>query len=109
MRNDMLSPAAVGVAGALALLAPYLGLLPLVTNWSFTLAQFGIYWPFITSLATGFGVQVALFIYLRRLVRGCPAHGKVVAVYYFHDQPRSDRYIAATLWTPPAPTGGRAR
>lgn len=26
--------------------------------------------------------------------------GKVVTVYYFHDEPKSDRYIAATIWTP---------
>src|SRR5207248_3329161 len=28
------------------------------------------------------------------------ADGKVVTVYYFHDQPFSDRYIAATIWEP---------
>jgi predicted neuraminidase len=26
--------------------------------------------------------------------------GKVVTVYYFHEQPQGDRYIAATLWDP---------
>jgi BNR repeat-like domain len=26
--------------------------------------------------------------------------GKVVTVYYFHDQPGGDRYIAATIWEP---------
>jgi len=29
--------------------------------------------------------------------------GKIVTVYYFHDQPRGDRYIAATIWDSPAP------
>ena len=28
------------------------------------------------------------------------ADGKVVTVYYFHDKPKSDRYIAATIWNP---------
>jgi BNR repeat-like domain len=28
------------------------------------------------------------------------ADGNVVTVYYFHDQPLSDRYIAATVWEP---------
>jgi hypothetical protein len=28
--------------------------------------------------------------------------GKIVTVYYFHDQPASDRYIAATIWNLPA-------
>lgn len=26
--------------------------------------------------------------------------GKIVTVYYFHDQPGGDRYIAATIWSP---------
>ena len=26
--------------------------------------------------------------------------GKIVTVYYFHDEPKSDRYIAATIWDP---------
>ncbi len=26
--------------------------------------------------------------------------GKVVTIYYFHDQPKSDRYIGATIWQP---------
>jgi hypothetical protein len=29
------------------------------------------------------------------------ADGKIVTVYYFHDQPGSDRYIAATIWSAP--------
>jgi hypothetical protein len=28
--------------------------------------------------------------------------GKIVTVYYFHDQPKGDRYIAATIWEAPA-------
>jgi hypothetical protein len=27
--------------------------------------------------------------------------GGIVTVYYFHDQPKGDRYIAATIWSPP--------
>jgi len=26
--------------------------------------------------------------------------GKIVTIYYFHDEPKSDRYIAATIWSP---------
>ena len=26
--------------------------------------------------------------------------GKIVTVYYFHDEPKSDRYVAATTWDP---------
>jgi predicted neuraminidase len=31
--------------------------------------------------------------------------GKVVTVYYFHDEPLGDRYIAATIWDPSASIG----
>ena len=27
--------------------------------------------------------------------------GKIVTIYYFHDESKSDRYIAATIWSPP--------
>jgi hypothetical protein len=27
--------------------------------------------------------------------------GKIVTVYYFHDQPKGDRYVAATIWEAP--------
>jgi len=26
--------------------------------------------------------------------------GNIVTICYFHDQPRGDRYIAATIWSP---------
>ena len=26
--------------------------------------------------------------------------GKIVTIYYFHDQPKGERYIAATIWSP---------
>lgn len=29
--------------------------------------------------------------------------GKIVTIYYFHDQPLGDRYIAATIWSPDPP------
>jgi len=80
MRIDVSKTLGAGIAGALALLALYFGLLTLVSGWSFTLEQFAAYWPFVVALAVGFGVQVALFLHLRQLVRGSPAHGKVVAV-----------------------------
>ena len=31
--------------------------------------------------------------------------GKIVTVYYFHDQPKGDRHIAATIWEPASPGG----
>jgi Cu+-exporting ATPase len=69
-----------GLIALLALLGAYFGLLTLVSGWQFTLDQFGDYWPYVVALAVGFGVQIALFVYLRRLLNGSQAHGKVVAV-----------------------------
>ncbi len=33
--------------------------------------------------------------------------GKIVTIYYFHDQPKGDRYIAATIWSPDEKTANR--
>ncbi len=71
--------AGAGLAASLALLALYFGLLTLVSGWQFTLEQFETFWPYTVALAVGFGIQIALFLHLRRIVRGSPAHGKVVA------------------------------
>jgi len=69
-----------GVLALALLLGVYFGLLTLVSGWEFTLEQFALYWPYIVALATGFGIQVGLFVYLRRLLSGANAHGNVVAV-----------------------------
>lgn len=79
---DRIAAAIAGLAGtaaAAALLGFYFGLLGLLSGWGFTLEQFRQYWPFIVSLAFGFGVQVGLFTYLRRSIQG-KASGQVVAV-----------------------------
>jgi len=68
-----------GLTAVMALLAIYFGLLTLVSDWQFTREQFAEFWPYILTLAGGFGVQIALYFYLRRLVSSAPAHGKVVA------------------------------
>ena len=79
--NDKRFRAAVAGALALAiLLGVYFGLLTLVSDWAFAIEQFETYWPYIVALAAGFGIQVGLFAYLRRLVHGAPANAKVVAV-----------------------------
>jgi len=70
---------AAGVTALLVLLAAYFVILTTVSGWQFTLEEFQRYGRFIVALATGFGVQVALYLYLRRLVSGAGAHGKVVA------------------------------
>jgi len=70
--------ATLGLIAAAALLAFYFGLLTAISGWSFTLDQFRTFWPFISALAAGFGIQFGLFIYLRRAVHAAHS-GKIVA------------------------------
>ena len=77
--HSTLKAVLAGLMASLALLALYFGLLTLVSDWQFTRDQFDSFWPFIVMLAGGFGLQIALYVYLRQLVSGANAHGKVVA------------------------------
>ena len=78
MRKNV-GAAAAGLGASLALLGVYFALLTLVSGWSFTLEQFGTSWYYIVALAAGFGIQMALYLHLRRLVRGSATHRNVVA------------------------------
>lgn len=70
--------AGTGLLATAILLSFYFGALTLVSGWSFTVQQFDDYRPFIVALAIGFGIQVGLFVYLRKAVHAA-ASGKVVA------------------------------
>jgi Cu+-exporting ATPase len=60
---------AIGIAACAALLVLYFGVLGLLSGWQFALSQFAQYWPYVIALALGFGAQVALYVYLRRLAQ----------------------------------------
>ena len=62
------------------LLAVYFSVLTLVSGWGFAQSQFGDFWYFIVSLAIGFGVQIALYQYIKQRVHGGRGMGKVVGV-----------------------------
>jgi len=70
--------AIIGLQAVVGMLGFYFVVLALVSGWEFTFQQFEQYWPYIVALATGFGVQVGLFVYLRRAIHN-PSSGKVVA------------------------------
>ena len=58
-------PTAVGVAGAASLLALYFAVLTWGGNLDSALEQFEGSWYWITSLAAGFGIQLALFTHIK--------------------------------------------
>jgi len=58
---------AFGTVATSALLVIYFGVLALVSGWNFTLSQFSEFWPYIVTLAFGFGAQVGLYFYLKQL------------------------------------------
>jgi P-type Cu+ transporter len=72
-------PAGSGVLAFGLMLGAYFGALTLVSGWTFTVTQFSEFWYYILPLAAGFGVQVALFMQLRRLVGSSKESGTVVA------------------------------
>lgn len=69
-----------GTGATLMLLAIYFGILTLVSGWGFTLSQFSDFWYFIVSLAIGFGIQIALYQYIKRMVHTGQGMGNVVGV-----------------------------
>jgi Cu+-exporting ATPase len=58
----------VGPLASAAMLAVYFGVLSLVSGWEFTLSEFGRFWPYVVSLAAGFGIQIALYTHLRSIL-----------------------------------------
>ena len=69
-----------GTVATLLLLVVYALTLTFVSGWEFMLEQFTSYWYFIVSLAVGFGIQIALYIYIKNLIHHGGASGKIVAV-----------------------------
>lgn len=69
-----------GLFGTASLLVVYFAILTLVSGWSFAQDQFLEFWYFILSLATGFGIQLGLYAYLRERVKRGSGTGKVVGV-----------------------------
>lgn len=70
----------VGFLASLALLLVYFSVLTFVSGWNFAFSQFLQYWYFIVSLSLGFGIQIAIFTYLKNAVKNVGGSGKVAAV-----------------------------
>ena len=75
-----LRASATGAVAFALLLALYFLLVGLVSGFEYALEQFATYWYFLVALAAGFGAQMGLYTYLKRLVANSSALKKVVAV-----------------------------
>jgi hypothetical protein len=62
-----LRPLVAGLLAAAALLGFYLGVITLAQDWSHALDQLRADGSFVGALTAGFGTQVGLWVYLRRL------------------------------------------
>jgi len=78
--NDLVKPVLWGAAASAILLGAYFAILTLVSGWEFARTQFAAFWYFVVALAAGFGIQIGLYSYLKRVTRHADASGRVVTV-----------------------------
>lgn len=81
MSPNAAKPVLYGILASGFLLGVYFAVLTFVSGWDFALSQFFRFWYFIVTLALGFGIQVGLYTYLRKLIKdGHRGDGKVLGV-----------------------------
>ena len=80
MNNNITKSILYGTLASSILLGVYFTILTLVSGWNFAQEQFASYWYFVVSLAVGFGIQIALYQYIKDLVHSGQGMGKVVGV-----------------------------
>ncbi len=79
MNRTVITSAIKGIVAAAILLAVYFAVLTLASGASFAGSQFAQGWYYIVSLATGFGIQIGLYSWLKAAIHTAP-NGKVLAV-----------------------------
>jgi len=78
--NNIIKSVLYGAFASIILLGVYFVILTLVSGWNFAQNQFESYWYFIVSLVIGFGIQIALYQYIKSLVHSRQGMGKIVSV-----------------------------
>ena len=69
-----------GIFASALMLGVYFVVLTLVSGREFAQSQFASFWYFIVSLAIGFGIQIGLYVHLKKLVVGKHGGGKMLGV-----------------------------
>ena len=80
MRRTNVTPVLYGTLASVILLGIYFAVLTLVSGWDFAQSQFADFWYLIISLVVGFGIQIALYQYIRSLVHSGQGMGRIVGV-----------------------------
>ncbi|MEK7081205.1 MAG: hypothetical protein AAB902_02355 [Patescibacteria group bacterium] len=80
MTNNIIKSVLCGILASAILLGVYFMVLTLVSGWSFTQSQFVDYWYFVVTLAVGFGIQIALYQYIKSSMHSGQGMGKMVGV-----------------------------
>lgn len=65
MSQNVFGPILKGFWAASLLLVFYFTIVTLISGLDFAQSQFARYWYFVLSLAFGFGIQIALYFYLK--------------------------------------------
>ncbi|MBI2609559.1 hypothetical protein HYW53_00075 [Candidatus Giovannonibacteria bacterium] len=58
-----------GLIAFATILAVYFSLVSFISGIQFAINQFLLFWPYLISLAIGFGIQISLYSYLKKVVR----------------------------------------
>jgi len=66
-RQALFKPTVFGLIATASMFALYFGLITLLSGWNFSLVQWVRFWPFVSALAIGFGMQVGIYFYLRKV------------------------------------------
>lgn len=69
MKRNFVSEIRNGSIAVFVLLAIYVSTVTFVSGWDFMLLQMSKYWYYIGLLATGFGIQVSLYTYLKNAIK----------------------------------------
>ena len=80
MTNNITKSVLYGILASSILLGVYFAILTFVSGWVFAQSQFADFWYFIVSLVVGFGIQIALYQYIKNLVHSGKGMGKVIGV-----------------------------
>ncbi len=80
MGNNIIKPVLYGIFATIIMLVIYFVVLSLVSGWGFAQDQFMTFWYYIVSLVVGFGIQIALYQYIKSLVHNGQGMGKIVGV-----------------------------